>query len=82
MKSNLYDELKTAGTADEGERLKKLMAHLRALLEAKKKRTPLERLRSMHPKTEPKAWERRTRPPGDLPEEARKWTGGCSRLEG
>ncbi|AEI42517.1 hypothetical protein [Paenibacillus mucilaginosus] len=57
MKSNLYDELKTNGR-DEGERLRLLMMEIRSLLEAKKKRSPLEKRRSLRPKTVPKAWER------------------------
>ncbi|WP_426447428.1 hypothetical protein ACP26L_25185 [Paenibacillus sp. S-38] len=56
MKSNLYDELKTNGR-DEGERLRLLMDEIRSLLEAKKKRTRLAKLRSLRPKTVPKAWE-------------------------
>lgn len=56
VRSNLYDELKEHRHGDQ-ERLRKLMEEIRMLMEAKKKRPLLDRLRTKRPNTKPKAWE-------------------------
>ncbi|MCM3267418.1 hypothetical protein [Paenibacillus elgii] len=56
MRSNLYDELKEHRHGDQ-ERLRKLMEEIRILMEAKKKRPLLDRLRTKRPNTKPKAWD-------------------------
>lgn len=56
VRSNLYDELKESRHGDQ-ERLRKLMEEIRMLMEAKKKRSLLDRLRTKRPNTKPKAWD-------------------------
>jgi hypothetical protein len=56
VKSNLFDGLRT-GRNDDPERLKVLMREIRAIMDAKSKRSAVGKIRGKKPKTEPGAWE-------------------------